>query len=398
MILPYKVKNPGKTFPTCTLLLIIANTLVFAATGNFTLHVTREAVAAFAYVPGHSPAYTIFTSLFLHLHIFHLFFNMFFLWIFSRPVEDRMGGILFLLIYFTTGIMGGILWGIIDNALIGSPIPTIGASGAVMGIMGAYVYMFPWSKVCVMYYFLPIKPFRGIAEITAFWVIGFYFLGDLFWGTVYGIAQERNGIANFAHLFGMLTGLILAKLLGAKRDSQAMSEAKAAMSGAYDFSGLNLWQMMPVLEKDPSNPEVLGAFIEKSLLENKRYLIEDALKAAGPSLIIKGPELVASYLLERQGDIRIYSPAQIFTLAGVTRRAGKIEEALKLYQTALENFPDDPALEMGYLKLAEMEWNHLKDAESALGCLDEMQRRFPEGKLASYALDLRDRIRMSSPV
>ena len=390
MFFPYKAKNPFEKFPAVTLGIIIANCVVFAVTSERFLVVREEFVQAFGFLSRQTPFYTLVTYIFMHVDIFHLAGNMLFLWVFSGAVEDRLGRFSFLWLYFIAGVIGGLAQDVISNSFMKEGVPIIGASASVMGVMGAYWYMFPWSRVRIFYsIFFFIWRTR---EIKAFWVIGAYFLLDVFSGTT-GMGK---GVANFAHVFGMVAGVAYSMIVGGRRDSVVISEAKASQSRANDFSHLDISELMAVVEAEPDNIKALKALMDKAASTNKNYILEKTFAQAGAELIEKAPELVSRYLLDLQGDIKVYQSSQLIKLAALLRQAGNPDAALRLYQRLVESFPESPDAEMAILRMAQIQWNQFRDANAALSFLTEMQERFPQGRFLSYAQALRSDLKFTA--
>jgi membrane associated rhomboid family serine protease len=199
------------------------------------LVVKREVVEAYGLRWGLSPLYTIITSTFLHGGILHLAGNMLYLWIFGPAVEDRLGVKLYLCLYFLAGFAGDVAQGALASAgAIAAAVPLIGASACIMGVLGAYWYLYAWSPVCIFYWVSLI--WRGTFEVAAVWVIGFYFLMDLANGFVGRYAGQVGGVANFAHVGGVLAGLMLVWALGIKRDSDQVSRVKAIQAECQDIN------------------------------------------------------------------------------------------------------------------------------------------------------------------
>jgi membrane associated rhomboid family serine protease len=153
----------------------------------------------------------LLTAMFLHGGWFHLGSNMLSLWIFGDNVEDRMGHVIYLLFYLVSGAVASLAHGIIDVA---SPIPVVGASGAIAGVLGAYLLLFPRARVVTI---IPIFFFITIHEVSAVLFIGFWFVSQLF----YGVAAltpmtAETGIAWWAHIGGFVVGLLLAIPLGGR--------------------------------------------------------------------------------------------------------------------------------------------------------------------------------------
>ena len=158
-------------------------------------------------------AVPIFASMFLHGGWLHLLGNMLFLFVFGRSLEDRFGHLKFLLIYFLGGL-GGALLHISLNA--GSRVPTIGASGAIAGVLGAYVVSFPGARITTL---LPIFFFFWAIELPALLLLGYWFLIQFFSGFQLQAIQSATagGIAWWAHVGGFIVGMLLAMLLRPRR-------------------------------------------------------------------------------------------------------------------------------------------------------------------------------------
>lgn len=143
--------------------------------------------------------YTIFTSTFLHADFFHLFGNMFFLFIFGKSLEDRIGGVKFLAVYLITGFFATL-----GHAVFTSDpsIPTLGASGAVSGIMGGYLCLFPKAKI-TMHKLIMLVPIK--ISLPAWFFLGVWFLGQ----QLFGVFSGMESIAWFAHLTGFVFGFLI---------------------------------------------------------------------------------------------------------------------------------------------------------------------------------------------
>jgi membrane associated rhomboid family serine protease len=142
------------------------------------------------------------TSMFLHGGWFHLIGNVWFLWVFGNNVEDSMGRLRFLLFYLLTGLAAALTQAAVNPA---SAIPMVGASGAISGVMGAYVVLYPRVKVHMLV-FLGI--FITRVAVPAVWMLGYWFLLQVL-GGIPSLAQEGGGIAFWAHAGGFLAGMLL---------------------------------------------------------------------------------------------------------------------------------------------------------------------------------------------
>jgi len=145
---------------------------------------------------------TLLTSMFIHSEsIMHIAGNMLFLWIFADNVEDRMGHFKFLLFYFACGIAAALLQSAVDP---GSKIPMIGASGAVSGVLGAYILLYPKARVLAL---IPLGFFLRISYLPSFIFLGIWFLYQFLFGV--SSIGAKGGVAYFAHIGGFIVGLIL---------------------------------------------------------------------------------------------------------------------------------------------------------------------------------------------
>ncbi len=195
---PYKDENVAKTKPHVTYAIILIDVVVFF----WSLTNYEEIIKTYGFTPAAASLLTVFTSMFLHGGLDHLFGNMWYLFIFGDNVEDRLGKAKYIIFYLLSGIAATFVHYITN---IGSAIPAIGASGAISGVLGAYWIMFPGVRVHVASYY-----YRG--TISAQYMIGFWFLLQLIFGTASLLGASGSGIAFWAHVGGFLFGAIAAWL------------------------------------------------------------------------------------------------------------------------------------------------------------------------------------------
>jgi membrane associated rhomboid family serine protease len=161
-------------------------------------------------------AFTIFTSMFMHGGWLHLGGNMLFLHIFGDNVEDAIGHVRYVAFYLLSGIGAAAAQVLTDPS---SQVPMVGASGAIAGVLGAYMVLYPTAPVLVLNPILPLWFLFGLfLELPAWLVAGEWFIANLFMGaqSLAGVGSE-GGVAFFAHLGGFVSGLVLVKLLQAGR-------------------------------------------------------------------------------------------------------------------------------------------------------------------------------------
>jgi membrane associated rhomboid family serine protease len=201
-MIPLRDVIPSRTTPWATMFLIGLNTLVFLYELSLPAHGLRGFFETYGLVPAHFSWTTAVTAMFLHAGWFHLGGNLLSLWIFGDNVEDRMGHGRYLVFYLVAGLAANLAqtW-----ASPGSPLPLVGASGAIAGVMGAYLVLFPRSRILVL---VPIIIFFDIIEIPAVFYLGFWFLVQIL-GGVGSLAGpgSTGGVAFWAHAGGFLTGI-----------------------------------------------------------------------------------------------------------------------------------------------------------------------------------------------
>jgi membrane associated rhomboid family serine protease len=219
-MLPLKDTIPSRSFPIVNWALLAANVVVFLLmVGDNRL--TEVWIAALALVPARflanptDPAelITIFTSMFMHGGWFHLFSNMLALYIFGDNVEDRMGSQRYFLFYLLCGVAAALVHVMFNPT---SPIPTVGASGALSGVLAAYLLFFPSARVITL---VPIFFLPWLVEVPAVVYLGLWFLSQLANGlfSIMINVQAMGGVAWWAHIGGFVAGLILAPFFRQRR-------------------------------------------------------------------------------------------------------------------------------------------------------------------------------------
>lgn len=152
------------------------------------------------------------TSMFLHGGLLHIVANMWTLWIFGDNVEDRMGPIRFLIFYLTCGLGAGLLHWLTNPS---SVIPTVGASGAIAGVLGAYLLLYPHARVITIF---PVFFYPLIFELPAVFYLAFWFMSQLFSGFAsLASPQDVGGVAWWAHVGGFVAGMVLLRLFVLRR-------------------------------------------------------------------------------------------------------------------------------------------------------------------------------------
>lgn len=207
----------SRSFPTVNYGLIALNVLIFVAVASLGTRGTERFLQAFGVVPAALSLTqpwtyaTLLTSIFLHGGWFHLISNMWTLFIFGDNVEDRMGSGRYLVFYLISGLAAALTHVAFTPD---SRIPTVGASGAIAGVLGAYFVLFPRSRVTTL---IPLFILPWFVDIPAVFFIGFWFFTQLAQGlTQLGAMGDFGGIAWWAHVGGFVVGLMLVRFFAPK--------------------------------------------------------------------------------------------------------------------------------------------------------------------------------------
>lgn len=211
---PIRDDVPSRTYPYVTVGLIVLNTLIFILHFGHRMSDpvgAANAVASFGLVPARVAEgrfWPFFTSMFMHGGWFHLIGNMWYLWIFGDNVEDRLGHAKFIVFYIACGLLGN-LGHFLSGP--GSTVPAVGASGAIAGVLGAYIVSYPMARVLVV---IPLFLFLHLMSVPALVVLGFWFIIQLASGAIsLGHSGGYGGVAWWAHIGGFVAGMALLKVM-----------------------------------------------------------------------------------------------------------------------------------------------------------------------------------------
>jgi membrane associated rhomboid family serine protease len=214
-MIPFKDDNPTRIAPVITILILALNITVFVMQLTSSSGAERV-VYAYGAIPhnilsfsSHQPipaVLTIFTAMFMHGGFLHLAGNMLYLWIFANNIEDQLGHVRFIFFYLFCGVVSAYSYALTAP---GSNVPMIGASGAISGVLGAYLLLFPRARVHTIVFF---GFFIQIVRIPALIVIGFWAIIQVVSGLLSHGMVGQGGVAWFAHVGGFLAGLITIKL------------------------------------------------------------------------------------------------------------------------------------------------------------------------------------------
>lgn len=211
-MIPLRDTQPSSSPPIVTVLIISLNVLLFLYQVSLNQYEGNDFIARYGVIPDRLHYSALLTSMFLHGGFMHLIGNMWFLWIFGDNVEDVLGHGKYLLFYLLCGVAAAVVHIALNSD---SRLPTIGASGAIAGVMGAYVVKFPKSRIITLVF---IFIFLTTVEVPAAFMLIYWFVIQLFSGVgSIGYSNvSRGGTAWFAHVGGFLAGILLVYLMGTR--------------------------------------------------------------------------------------------------------------------------------------------------------------------------------------
>jgi membrane associated rhomboid family serine protease len=217
-MIPLRSSEPHYLKPTVNLFIIGLNALVFfyeLSLGNG--YRLNHFIQSYGLVPDHWHVATIFTSMFIHGGWLHILGNMWFLWVFGRGVEDVLGHPRYLFLYLICGVAAAMAQVVLSA---NSTIPTVGASGAIAGVMGAYLVTFPRARIVTLVF---IIIFITTVDIPAAFLLLYWFAIQFFNGVgSIGYSQASSGdVAWFAHVGGFVAGIVLIKLMAPARRARS---------------------------------------------------------------------------------------------------------------------------------------------------------------------------------
>jgi len=201
-MIPLRDVIPSRTVPFVTVTLIVINAVVFLFEMSLTPRGLQNLVYHYGLVPVRFSFASAFTSTFLHAGWMHVIGNMWFLWIFGDNVEDRVGHLRFVAFYLLCGVFASLVQAL---SMPDSFTPTLGASGSIAGVMGAYFVLYPRSRVLTI-----IPPFIfWVLEIPAVFFLGYWFLLQILNVGMVADANVSGGVAFWAHIAGFVAGVLL---------------------------------------------------------------------------------------------------------------------------------------------------------------------------------------------
>jgi membrane associated rhomboid family serine protease len=215
-MIPLKDINPSRSFPIVNLTIILICSAVWLYEVSLEEYEFNDFIYSFGLVPVEvfSKPYQLFTHMFLHGSWLHIIGNMWFLWVFGDNVEDRLGKFKYLLFYVMCGLGAAVIQSLVSFLTGAVHVPMVGASGAISGVLGAYLYLFPHARILAL---VPVFFFMTFMELPAVFFIGMWVFIQIINGLITLPFAGMGGVAWFAHIGGFFVGYKLVRVFYRRR-------------------------------------------------------------------------------------------------------------------------------------------------------------------------------------
>ena len=377
LLLPIKSQNPPESFPFGTIGLILANGAAYACTTNG-LFVRDDFVTRYGLSSANAGPVTMFAHMFLHPDLWHFIGNMWFLYLFGFAVEGRLRTAKFLVLYLVCGLAAGALH--LAFGAHGGDVPMIGASGAIMGAVGAALYLFPHGLVRFLYgilWFWTVSPWR------MYW-LAFYYLGFELLVAAFQRAGIATGIPYFVPLAaGAVAGALVCWVVRGTRDSKDTSDAKAMLSDLKDMRFLSAHELATMAKANPTDTRVTLNWAARSVTDVKGISTEclEAFMHLLPKIVEKEPADSVGSALASLSAAGVHVPsATMIILASRIERNADPRGAANLYDAVvkdLDSTPDD--IEAALYRLGMLCETRFADPGRACEYYVELAQRYPMG-------------------
>jgi membrane associated rhomboid family serine protease len=382
MLFPIKSKNPPEAKPYVTMALIAINCIAFVLTSKGAF-VRQDIIDTYALSMAHATPTTLIASMFLHADVFHLVGNMWFLYLFGFAVEGRLKWFKFTLLYFAAGFAGS---GLQLALNVHYPnMPCLGASGAIMGTLGAALVLFPYSYYVFFYWIA--WAWRGTVDWRMYWVAAYY-LGLDALGLMF---NPQGGIAYYAHFGGALAGVAMCYLFRAKRDSIEMSEVKATLDEYGTLEFLRIEELELMSETHPNDTK-LAVHWAKRCSEDHRGLSQACAKhfvQLLPVILEKEPlsEVTETVVAVAQKPGAL-PPSVLLQIAVRNESLGDPRQVVALLGSVL----DDPAArgsdkEVALYRMGLIAESKIKNEKQAIACYKNLVASYPFGAFTNQAIE-----------
>jgi membrane associated rhomboid family serine protease len=380
-MIPVGTNLSRKNFPWATIGLLLANWAIFIALNGSYFYLEFFIRRYFFSIPGEQYPWQLITALFFHANFWHLFGNSIYLWVFGIFVEDKLGWKAYLFLYFLTGIAAGLVHGIMVGLFMREKIfvPSLGASGAISGIMGIYLYRCYYSKIKLLVsIFLPIR-----IQIPAVIILGIWFLQD-FLGGIDSIRGIYRNVGFWAHVGGFLSGFGACKYL--HYEIQARKEKLEFVAettlNRYVGYGEGIKAAEKLLETEPDNPELHLNLARAKTRYSASVEGKDHYEKAIQHFLGKNSEKAMEAFIEYWGKYITVLPAkyQVRLSLLLNKKLDTDLSAHTLQALIDSDQPLDRHMEEAYLSLGKIYREQLERDELAQYVYEKFLNKFPKSE------------------
>jgi len=380
-MIPVGTNLSRKNFPWATIGLLLANWAIFIALNGSYFYLEFFIRRYFFSIPGEQYPWQLITALFFHANFWHLFGNSIYLWVFGIFVEDKLGWKAYLFLYFLTGIAAGLIHGIMVGLFMREKIfvPSLGASGAISGIMGIYLYRCYYSKIKLLVsIFLPIR-----IQIPAVIILGIWFLQD-FMGGIDSIRGIYRNVGFWAHVGGFLSGFGACKYL--HYEIQARKEKLEFVAettlNRYVGYGEGIKAAEKLLETEPDNPELHLNLARAKTRFSASVEGRDHYEKAIKHFLGKNTEKAVEAFIEYWRKYITVLPAKYqVRLSLLLNKNLHIDLSAHTLQALIDSDqPSDRHMEEAYLSLGKIYREQLERDDLAQYVYEKFLNRFPKSE------------------
>jgi len=392
IVIPYDNDRQTSRFPAVTYALIAVNVIAYLWLLSWN---RNDVMSIMGLTPSHPSIENILSSMFVHKDIYHLGFNMLFLWLFGPSVEDALGRLEYGIFYFGSGFAAALMHVAVTHGLVAnsaatynsylSPadIPMVGASGAIAGVLGVFAVRFYKTRIRLWYFLFLVFIIRwGRFTIPAWIGLTIWFFLQLLGGIRGIIMPESGGVAYWSHIGGMLFGMILASALrmgleGTKE--YLMTHAKSSLACGTTWDAAE--KLLALLKYEPNNADAHRELARTyALQQNTAEAISHYLKSMELHLQKDECEEAVEDLIQLKQfypGIRLpLKPA--YQLARYLLESKNYVPALLLLEEIVDSYPGTEESEIALMKAGDIYLTELDNPRSALTCYEKFLREHPD--------------------
>ena len=374
LLIPNEDDDHVVRFPIVTASLLVMNVFAFV----FFLQFDRDvAIRAMGFVPSSPSISSFLTSIFYHTDIYHLIWNMLFLWLFGPKVEDALGGLQFLAFYFASGAVAVLLHLAMVNMFTPAyaDVPLVGASGAVAGTLGVFAVRFYKAKARLMRFSVPVVV-----------IIGFLFLQQLVGGVSNIAGNSRDIVSHWSHIGGVGFGIVVAYLMNMgllAMKEHAMREVQSNLDGGNPVNAVECLNRYLSYDPDDAdlNAELARIYAMQQLTESSVARYKKCIKKyLGSGDFSRAEECFSEFRLYHENTP--LDPGIELRMARYLAGEGCGDVAVLILENIINSYRGSPEAESALVRAMDIYLNVLEDRESAIKYYKMFVSEYPQSALS----------------